>query len=115
MVTFHVRVEQPLPDIEGAVKAITKKILADFIKRFGRAAKTELRGKLAGEIPVKTGRLKGAFRITQIGNKILIGFDSRAFYWRFQKGMRQQHIQTTISWIEKRAPELLRQSIQAST
>ena len=117
MVTFNIRITPPVSqvasDIEGDVKEITRKVLKDFIQRFGKAAKSELRGKLETQIPVRTGKLKSAFRITQMGNKILIGFESRAFYWRFQRRMRQQHIQSTITWIERRAPEILQQSVNS--
>ena len=99
---------QMLPgNLDETRENIIKEIIQDFIKELGSAADTQLEPRLRSLIPIRTGKLRDAFRITRQGRKINIGFNSRAFYWRFQRTMRENHLRTTSRWLEQVAPVIL--------
>ena len=76
---------------EQDAEALAQRFIAVFFAEITMLFNRVIVPKLQAVTPVRTGNLRGAFRVWRVGDTLNIGFRPRGFYWQYIDGLNEKY------------------------
>ena len=80
-----------VPFSEREAEALAQQFIELYFAEITNLFNRVIVPKLQRATPVRTGNLRGAFRVWREGNMLNIGFHPRGYYWEFVDGLNEKY------------------------